>query len=245
LKEALVIPAQALLLGIFLQYYFGEKMTTGSWVGALVLFVILAVLKYFVAALFLALVLAVLATRKILAKEGKWYSEVGVLLMLLFIAGGLVSLLHPNLWPLRIAEVIYANYEAYLATAHPGAIVTYPGLAPDLLSMLMALPKAVFTGLFLPLLPVQGSMVTYFSVAENWLLLSLTLVSLGTIVLPKSREWRLLFWAGLLFVLLAAGLIALSTPNLGTLARYKTSYLLVALPLIMAGLFRRYRKLVD
>ena len=63
-----------------------------------------------------------------------------------------------------------------------------------------------------------------------------------TVTVPHSREKRLLLIGGVFFVLISAALIALSTPNLGTLARYKTSYLIVYLPLIMSGIFNLYRK---
>jgi hypothetical protein len=244
LKEALVIPALAMLLALFLKYYFGDKLSWRKLFVALLLFILLAIVKYFVAAIFLALALAVLIARKILAKEGNWPGEVATLVLIIFVSGGVVSLLHPNLWPTRIASVIYTNYEAYLATSAPGATVTYPGLSVNMLSLVVALPKAIFAGLFFPLLPVQDSLVSYFSVIENWVLLILTIASLGTMSLPRSREQRLLMWAGILFILISAGLIALSTPNLGTLARYKTSYLLILLPFITLGIFKLFGKVV-
>ena len=244
LKEALVIPLLALLSGIFLKYYLGDRLSRNSLIAAILIFVALAVLKYFIAAIFLALGLAVLLTRRILPAKAKWYSEAITLVLILLVMGGLVSLLHPNLWPSRLATVIYQNYSAYLAASNPGSTITFSHLSAQLSGLVISLPKAVIAGLFLPLTPLSGAPVSLLSVAENWVLLLGLTVGLTQFSMPESRENRLLVFAGILFILVASGLIALSTPNLGTLARYKTSYLLFLLPLLMPAIYKLYRKLV-
>ena len=245
MKESLAIPALAVLLAIFIKYYLGYKLGWKQVVLALVLLIILATLKYFVAAILIAIVISVLVARKLLPVDGHWYSELLLISTMLFVAGCVVSLLHPNLWPSRIIEVIFINYTEFVKSSSAGSVIIYEGFRPDFLSVVYYLPKAIFAGLFLPLLPVPGSLISIASVFENWILLVSTIASIVLIRLPQKRELRFCIWGGLLFVLISAGLIALSTPNLGTLARYKTSYLLVFLPIVIPGLFRAYRKIVD
>lgn len=244
LKEALVIPALALLIGLFLKLYLGDKLRTGQVIVAVLLFAVLAILKYFIAAIFLALALAVLVSRRILPATGKWYSEPVTLALMLLLIGGLVSLLHPNLWPSRMATVIYQNYRAYLEASDPETIVVFSHLSSQVTGLILSLPKAVFAGLFMPVWPIPGAQISIFAVIENWALLLLTIAGVTNFSLPGSRDRRLLFWAGMICVITCSGLITLSTPNLGTLARYKTSYLLVLLPLLLPAIYELYRKLV-
>ena len=243
MKETLAIPAMLIVISVFLEVYLGDRVRLSKIITALLGFIVLAVFKYFFAAILLAVILAVMLSRRVLPYESKWPYEIIAVGGILLVTGGLVSLLHPNLWPSRMAEVIYANYQAYINL--PGTVVTYGGLEPNFLSMLLYMPQAIFTGLFLPLLPIKGSLISWTAVLENWFVLVATLVLLFSGLWSRDRQRRLLIWGSLFFVIITAGLIALSTPNLGTLARYKIGYLVVFLPLIISGIFNFYWKFVS
>lgn len=242
MKETLAIPALALLSALHIRMYIGDKLRWTHLLVAILAFIILALTKYFLAAIFLATVVSISIIRKLLPKEGHWKLEIIALVLTFLVIAGLVSSLHPNLWPSRIAEVIFNNYQAYQNLGNPDGTITYSGLEPNLASVLINLPLATAVGLFLPLAPIKGSALSISAAIENWFIVFGTLSMLMGLIIPASRKNRLLIWGGLLFVIISAGLIALATPNLGTLARYKTGYLLILAPYLVAGIIATYRK---
>ena len=244
IKDALAIPALAVILAQFTRYFLGDRLNPRHIILALVMFIILAITKYFMAAIILAVMLAIVVTRKLLRPEVYWLKQLLVFAGSLVVIAGLVSLLHPNLWPTRMAEVIYTNYQAYLIASEPAKIIVYPDLKPGFISLISHMPQAIFNGLFLPLTIIKGSAISWLSVIENWILLSATLAAIFALPSVTKGNLRLLVWGGLTFVMISAGLIALAAPNLGTLARYKASYLLVYMPLVLSGLIVVYRKYV-
>ena len=100
--------------------------------------------------------------------------------------------------------------------------------------MLLNAPKALFLGLFAPLIG-WFNIFWLVSVAENYLLLGMSILALIWTFKKKIRLTRLAILS-IIFVAVMSTLLAMTAPNIGTLVRYKTGFLPVFLLLIGGGL---------
>ena len=125
-----------------------------------------------------------------------------------------------------------SNHDAYMAKSDSQNVINYKNLEPNWVSFVVHSPKALFMGLFAPLTMFNTSIFSAWVSFENWLLLLLTVSSIYFLKIPESKSDRLMLFAAITFVILMATLLALSTPNVGTLIRYKVGLMPVFLYLI-------------
>ena len=234
IKESVAIGSLAGVLAILINAYYKKRL---DWLNLLLLLIgllLLLYLKYYYAATLIVTFTAIFSTRAILPKTGKSFVEVGSMLIIFTAILGIASLSHPNFWPSRFLNVMVDNYYQFIENSSSGNVVEFNNLSPTITSFLFYSPKALFAGLFYPLGMKSLNLVKLASVAENWLVLLSFIYAMRWFKLPKLRDDRLLLWGMLLFVLTSAIFITFSTPNLGTLARFKIGYLFVFVSLILA-----------
>ncbi len=239
LKESVAIGSLALVLAIVARFYFQKNVPWHRVLWLIIGFLLLLQLKYYYAAVLAVSLSSLFIARLLLPQASKWYVELGYILGLFALFMALASLTHPNFWPSRIMEVIVGNYYQFAQKSAPANMVTFNGLEPTVLSLLVHSPKALFSGLFAPVWMSSFSLPRLAAVVENWLLLGAFIYSLKGFSLPKSTENRLFFYVMLLFVLVMAIFISFSTPNYGTLVRFRIGYLLVFVIMIGGGIVNR------
>ena len=121
-----------------------------------------------------------------------------------------------------VTSQLWQNYAHGLATSAGRPHLAYAGLRPTVGSMARYFPFAAFQALARPWLGESAAPLYLAAALENLLLLALLLAA--AVAVARGRPGRLppaLVLALLLYCLLLAGLIGLSTPNLGTLHRYR------------------------
>ncbi|MBV6644686.1 MAG: hypothetical protein KI790_04520 [Cyclobacteriaceae bacterium] len=138
----------------------------------------------------------------------------------------LASSIHPYLTFNRLPLSIYENYQLLVAEVDTSKVIMY-NLEPSWMSIIINGPKALFNGLFAPTIWGRPySIITLPSRIENLAYLALT--CFGVYQLIKKRK-TLSVDSTTIFtvfgIILLSTFIALSTPNIGTLIRYKTAYL--------------------
>ncbi|MEQ9299771.1 MAG: hypothetical protein RIF33_14455 [Cyclobacteriaceae bacterium] len=234
-KEAVSFPAMLLVLTPLLRLKVdGETTSWVDWTLAALGAMILWLLKYYVAAIVLpACLLFGLSTffdwfpyRKLALGV---VAYIGLLL--------LISQLHPNLYLHRTMQVMVDNYELTIRQTQPEKTAHYEGLTPDVLSFGSHFPEAVFTGLFMPLLGQQWDLPSLAVVVQNSLLLLTLIITVIGMTLKKS--WKSIpagVWALVGLIILLSGLIAITTPNFGTLDRYRVAYQPFMVLLVIAGI---------
>lgn len=132
------------------------------------------------------------------------------------------SNLHPNLNWDRILDVMVLNYKAFIALSQPGDAVIYPHLEPTLKSFFFYAPKALIASCLRPFLWEATAPLQLLSGLENLVVLMLVVVSIRFKRLEPAT--RILVMALLTYILLLAVLLGLSTPNFGTLVRYRIGF---------------------
>lgn len=146
----------------------------------------------------------------------KWVA-VTMLLASVFVT----QFIHPYLTLERLPLTIYENNQTIISKTNPNAQIDMLLETPEWKSVIKLVPKAIHTGLFRP---------SFFDKTSNWGLIHklengiLTFLMLFTILVylksKPSLEYSLLLPA-LICIILLVTLLALSTPNFGTLVRYK------------------------
>lgn len=121
-----------------------------------------------------------------------------------------------------VTSQLWQNYAHGVATSPGRPHIEYAGLRATVGSMGAHFPLAAFQALARPWLGESAKLLYVAAGLENLVLLGLLL--LAGVAMVRGRAGRLppaLVLALLLFCLVLAGLIGLSTPNLGTLHRYR------------------------
>jgi len=232
LKESIAISSLVGVLAILINTYYKKKI---GWLNMLLLFIgifLILYLKYYYAAMLIVSFTTVFVARVLLHGRNNWYIELASVLIVFSAILGIASLSHPNFWPSRFLSVITNNYSQFIESSSSGNVVRFNDLAPTISSFLFYSPKALFAGLFYPLGMISFNIIKLASVVENWVLLLSFIYAIRWFKIPKVKDDRLLLWAMLLFVITTAVFITFSTPNLGTLARFKIGYMVVFVTLV-------------
>lgn len=241
IKESVAIGSLAGVLAILISAYYNKSIDWRQTLLLLMGLLLLAFLKYYYAAMLIVTFVTIFTTRAILPKSSKSYVEFGSVLIVFTVILVAASLSHPNFWPSRFLSVMTDNYYQFLVKSSAENVVTFNNLSPTIASFLYYSPKALFAGLFFPLGMSSFSLLKLASILENWLVLLSVIYAIRYFKLPKLKDDRLLLWAMFLFVLTSAIFITFSTPNLGTLVRFKIGYLLVFVTLVTGVITNRLK----
>jgi hypothetical protein len=236
LKEAVAIGALAWVLALLLSVLVLKRFNWRLAILLIICLLLVAYLKYYYAAVLVVTSITFMIAQFILPKKSAWYVEFIVMAFLFGFILSLASLTHINFWPSRFLEVIVDNYYQFLDNSSMSNVVIFRDLAPTIPSLLIHSPKALFAGLFFPLWMSSPNLLKIISVMENWVLLLAAIYAGRQFTLPAKQVHRLLLWAMILFVVTTAVFITFSSPNLGTLVRYRVGYLVVFLLLVTGAI---------
>ncbi|GAB2967995.1 hypothetical protein GCM10027048_43520 [Hymenobacter coalescens] len=253
-KESLLLAGCALLLAAALRLLYEPAPAVRlGWVLLALLGAWLSFkMRFFFGGALLAvlLALAVVRSAELLGGPMRHRSAQALLFGVLLVAGiWLAGQVSPVFRFNKFASQLTRTYAALLQKSAGRPHVALPELAPTPESILRYTPKAVASTLFRPF-AWEGDTVFYgFAALENLALLILTAAALWDCF---QQRWAplpfALALALLTYCLLLAALVGLSTPNLGTLSRYRAPwlpllvYLLVSQP-TAGGWLRRLRAL--
>ncbi|MCC3156932.1 hypothetical protein LJ737_06770 [Hymenobacter sp. 15J16-1T3B] len=250
-KESLLLAGSALLLASALMLLYGPAGSRRGWwaLGAVLGTWLSFKMRFFFGGALLAVLLAVAVVYFASQLGGPWRRRWQVLLLLALlgvgarVAGEISPVFRFNKFASQLTRTYSALRQKSLGRPH----VALPELAPTAESILTHTPKAIASTLFRPF-AWEGDTVFYgFAALENLGLLLLALLAAADWARRRGAPLPFLVALALLvYCLLMAALVGLSTPNLGTLSRYRAPwlpllvYVLLAQP-TAAGLLRRLR----
>lgn len=219
LKESIAVAAMLACIGIAIKMVTENKQTVVIlWVLFFVNAIILWSLKYFYAAVCIPALLTWISYEVFGFKRIAF----PVYLILFFgLSVALAGFLHPNLRPGRLVEVIYENYLTGIQSG--GLCLQFKGLDGSIASYLRYGPEALFYGLFRPFVWEGNTFFQIFVGFEN--LVVFCLLAIGIVKYYKNIDLKNnLLTTCIIYVAIVAMAITFSTPNLGTLSRYKVGY---------------------
>ena len=236
-KESVLVGSLAWLTALTIDWlYGGRPLRAGAVVGAAVLLVVGFKMRFFFAVLLFAGLLALVVIR--LAQRLGWlcqrWLQVGTLLLVLAGGGAVLSEVSTVFRFNKFTNQLIYNYYELLRMSRDRPHIEYDHLAPTLESILYNAPKAAASTLLRPL-PWERRNPAYVAAGlENLLLLFLVGVALVAAVRGRSGHLPFALVLALLFYCLAlAVLLGLTTPNLGTLNRYRAALLPFLLLLLL------------
>jgi hypothetical protein len=122
-------------------------------------------------------------------------------------------------------EVIVSNYNIFQSISAPEDLIHYGALEPTPISLLKNAPLALFSGFFRPFITEVHNPLQVFSALENLILLFF----LGSAILGVKKiittRYRMLLFSIVAYSMVLCIFLALSTPNFGTLSRYRVGFL--------------------
>jgi hypothetical protein len=235
LKESLAMLCFGVVIVIFLDILFLNKWNIWRVILLAVFIWVFWHLKYFVVAL-LGAASAAVAVSIIIQNRFKVARGEIICIFSFFILLLCAAMLHPNLHPTRILSVLFENHQQILAISRPGSTVPYFHTGSGYADFFINIPVFLFAGLFMPLPFQVKGLIALLPGVLNLFVLFLTMVLIYKKIKLPSGKSGIIVSGMLLYVLISSVLIAYSTPNFGTLERYKVSYLPVYLFLILAAL---------
>lgn len=224
IKECLGLGALFCLSGMFLNWYVHKEFSRLDFFLTIISLWILWNLKYYWLAVWLAAVFP-LITIKALTPSGNWFKEHSKIswLILFCVSVVCISTWHPNFYYYRILTVVVDNYYTYVQLSNPGDVIYYGSLEPNLLSVAKNVPQAVIGGFFRPFIWESRTAFQFASGVENLILMALFVLALFQFK-QWSTRFNALHLALVFYLIMLAALLALSTPNFGSLSRYRIGF---------------------
>jgi hypothetical protein len=224
IRESISMACLLYLSAVILKVWFGEKITIVQLILIALSAWTLWILKYYFAAVFFAVGSTTVMFHFIwpILKFKFKGADLLIWFLIFLIPTIVVSLSLPNLYPSRVLNVIVDNHNAYLPD---NASISFYNLSPTLSSFTLNFPVALISGLFRPFLWESVSILQGVVAVENFGIEIFTIIAVLHLRKTGMREHNVLIIALLVYVFMLAIFITLSTPNFGTLSRYRVGYL--------------------
>ncbi|SMC00268.1 hypothetical protein SAMN00120144_1698 [Hymenobacter roseosalivarius DSM 11622] len=226
-KESLLVGSGAWLTALILGWLYGGRPVRAlAVVGALLLAVLHFKMRFFFAGLLLGGLISLLVVRLVqrFFAGAAQHRLIQLLIIQLVLVGGtrLAAEVLPVLRINKFTNQLSNNYYQLLRASQSRPHIEYADLKPTLESMLSYVPKAIVSTITRPWLGEDKQLLYIVAGLENLALVALTGVAF--IALVRQRPGYLPFALVVVLVLYClalAALLGLSTPNLGTLNRYR------------------------
>ncbi|MFM7854194.1 MAG: hypothetical protein ACKO96_20290 [Flammeovirgaceae bacterium] len=219
IKETFAMACMAVITAIIIRLFNAKRLALLQVIFVLVCFYVVWRLKYYWAALFAVVILTTFLSYAIEKWKNLPFSLTWFTIFIFFAA--IVTFLHPNFHINRIFEVIVENNQQFMSLSAPNEAIHFTDLQPTWQSMLLHAPLALFSGLFRPFLWEAHGLMALIASIENFAVLLLVFTWLfSQIKLPPRILLPLVMFCVLLCIFLT-----LSTPNFGTLSRYRIGFL--------------------
>lgn len=224
-KESLALASLYFLAGIFIEWMMQKKIRGWYGLPAIVACVLLWALKYYWAGVFF---ISLGATWIVVSLTGRYYItkiKMGIIYLAVFTgAAVVVSFLHPNFYLYRLLDVLILNHNAFVRISNPDNLIHFYNLNPSVTSLVINSPWALVSGFFRPFIGEGHGWTGVFASVENSFIF-LLFVFFVVASIKKKPVVSILFWAVSSYVVVLCIFLALSTPNLGTLSRYRVGFL--------------------
>ncbi len=222
-KESLALSGLYLLTAVFIKWSFRKKVSWIEWLLVSLSLIVTWSFKYYWLIIFLVVLISstavIIFAKRTLLTKGK---TIGIWFVFFLVICLIASLAHPNFYLERILQVVVENHDQYVTISKPNAIIHYHDLQPNFWSVLLNSPYAIISGLFRPFIWEATGVFSFLASLENLMLLFLSASFIGFIY--KNQDFSRLFPL-LIYCITLCIFLALSTPNFGTISRYRVGFL--------------------
>lgn len=237
-KENVALGSVFVLASCFTKVMISARVRVMEWAMAVIAFFLAWSLKYYWMAVFTAVAVSSIFTVRIflpLVKPKRqfalWIAWVGCLLL---VAAG-VSTLKINFNFDYILQVVVENHQAFVERSQPENVIHFWQLNPTWGGMLLNAPLALMSVLFRPVFFEANTPLQVLASLENLIIAGLVIASLLKFRRMFLSEHRILLFSILIYTVVLGIFLALSTPNFGTLVRYRVGFLPFFVLLLLLG----------
>jgi hypothetical protein len=143
---------------------------------------------------------------------------------------------HPNLSMDNLYQALHVNYMDTMLLSENQNVFHLFHFEKSEWGMLVDFPKALFCGLFGPLVNTGKGWIAWFAVMENYLLLLIGLYFVVDQFRKKWKGWTLEHLIVVNYIVLMASFLSFASTNWGSLVRYKVSFMPLFLLLLLSEL---------
>jgi len=229
LKEALAVGLIFWIIPTFFEVQ--QTKSVKKIVTVLLGLCFLFLIKYYFAVVLIVTLLLYSVSLVIKLEKKSPLQQILTWFLMGIIGFGLGGLLHPNLRLENIVGVIIENSAAFSSISSPQSLIAFAEAEQDWVWVLINSPKALIAGLFFPIVSGRSLMILLASI-ENCILIILMVRGMFLLKLSTIRKNLMLIIASMSYIAILAVFLSLSTPNLGTLSRYKVSFMPIVLVLV-------------
>lgn len=226
-KESVALASLFCVVSSFIRLYKNGKLDWWQWLMSIICIWLLYNLKYYYLAVVMPVIITTLVVKRIITY---WPKRSFIQELLLWLAifcsfSLLVTQLHPNFYPSRFLSVIYSNYLAFIANSAPEDVMHFQYLSENWINVMLLSPWAFVSGLFRPFIWESANILQTVAAIENTCFLVLTISCLQGLKTLSKHPDRILIFATLVYCFVLSVFLTLSTPNFGTLIRYRVGFL--------------------
>lgn len=228
LKESVVFGIMMFMLRFFMTYLNSKQINLWHLILSVLGAWLIILIKYYIAAVFLPILLIVFVVSVI--RDRNLFRGIAPIYQYLSISIITIGVLYWattiqfNIDLTRIYSVIKVNQSEILRISDQTDLINYLDESGSVFIVFVNFLIALFAGLFRPLIPELSSVAQIFSALENMLILSLFTFGLKRKVVIDNHD-KILLIGLVIFILTLSTTLAYSSPNFGTLARYKVYYM--------------------
>lgn len=224
IKETLALAGIYFIAGIFLKFIHQQKIMWFEWIIAIYGFYVAWNLKYYWTALFGAVLFTYVVVFFLSKKVSFFQKHRAISWFVIFIfLCGMASYLHPNFYLHRFLEVLITNHDDFIKISGEDGLIHFYNLHASWASVILNSPWALFSGLLRPFVWEASGMTALLASLENFVITILLILAL--VGSRRKGPHKLLLFSIIMYIALLCIFLALSTPNLGTLSRYRVGFL--------------------
>jgi hypothetical protein len=224
-KESLALSGIYFSTAFLLQFWMSKKASVASWMLLLASLFFVWKLRYFWLAVFLLVSVPTVVAMYLHKKDAPRWKMILLSILVLAVVPFLVNMIHPNFAPEIFLDILFNNNQALVAISNPDNLIHYYHLEPTWLSLAINSPWALVSGLFRPFVWESQNFLSFLASLENLLLLLFTIASISNARKTFKSESAMLIVSTLIYVFVLCTFLALSTPNFGSLSRYRIGFL--------------------
>lgn len=214
-------------MGYFIIKWYHKSSRWFLLVPILLLFWALWMLKYYVPIVLMPVLLLTLlfSVQPGFMKDIRFQWKLVIYFSLVVIVGLALSFLHPVFYSGRFFELIKISHDTILQHSAEAKII-FLDAATAFLFFAKNLPLAWVTGMFRPFPWEAFNLFSHIAAAEQFLFMLLFLYGIRLLFVTKITNKEIWWILGIMiYSIVLAMVIALSTPNFGSLLRYKVAYM--------------------
>ncbi len=225
-KESVALSAIYFLATLFLSVFYKTK--TPLWLWPLNACAMVAVwgLKYYWAIIFFISTLTALIANFLCSRFSiKDNYRIAVFAFVFILLAFVGRCFHPNFYFSRFLEVLVSNHQEFVKISDRNNLIHFYQLEPSWTSVFINSPLALLSGMFRPFVGEGQGLLGHVASIENLLVLLLFIYSIKNFNKAFRSQHQLVFLSVVSYAVVLCVFLALSTPNFGTLSRYRVGFL--------------------